>query len=166
MMNFNEFVIEQKGDHKDGTYISVKLNKQDSAKLDFWATENGIKNLIDPSEYHTTVIYSKKGIPDSKGYDLDLPIEAKISGWEIFDSQGSTKCLVGVLDSKELVKHHNNIMSTYKGTYDFPKYIPHITLTYNNADRGIPKELPDFNLKFDTRDFQPIRPDFIPKSKS
>lgn len=164
MMKFNEFVYED-ADHKDGTYISVKLSADSAKKLDEWAESKNISNLTEPSEYHCTVMYSKKGIPDAKKYDIGLPINTEISGWKIFPTQGGTKALVGVLASKELKDHHKNIMDTYKGSYDFPEYIPHVTVSYNHKGEA-PKDVPTFELNFDRLEFKALDPEFVPPKKA
>ena len=151
--------------HPDGTYVSVKLSKDSQKKLDDWTTENKIPNASDPSEYHTTIIYSRKGIPDVKSYDLSLPITAKLSEWKIFNTQDGKKCLVGVVNSNEIKKHHEKIMKKYGGTYDFPEYIPHITVSYDYESDEIPSKIPNFDIVYDDKDLKPLNPDFIPPKK-
>ena len=123
---FGVFLDEEK--HKNGTYISVKLDKDSSKKLDSWVTLNGIPNQTDPNEFHATVIYSRKGVPDAKSYDLGLPIDAKISGWHIFDTQQGTKALVAKIDSSVLAKHHTHLIKKFGATHDYPSYQPHVTV--------------------------------------
>jgi hypothetical protein len=45
-------------------------------------------------------------------------------------------------DCKDLNKRHKELMDEHKATYDFPKYEPHVTLSYDIGDLDI-KQLPD-----------------------
>src|SRR5689334_4250097 len=109
MKTFNVFLEEQKS-HAAGTYVQAKPDHITSGKLTTWLAGKNIPNLIDPKDYHTTIMYSTKGIPAAKKYSIPLPLNAKIVGWDIFPTQmpGTGKCLVALLDSKDLKKHHNH----------------------------------------------------------
>lgn len=152
--------------HPDGTYVSVKLSKKSQSDLDSWVSKNNIMNASDPSEYHSTVIYSRVGVPNAKSYDLNLPITASISGWKKFDTKlsESGKCLVAIVDSPDLNKHHNNLVNDYGATHDFEGYHPHITISYD-YDGDIPEDVPSFNITYDDSDFKPLDPKFSPKKK-
>lgn len=166
MKRFSEILseINKSQNHPDGTYMSAVLSKQSQKDLDKWCTDNNISNPSDPNEYHTTVIYSRVGVPKAKSYDLNLPINATIKEWKLFDTQTGDKCLVGVVDSKELVNHHNNLKEKYGATHGFPEYHPHITVSYNYKGE-IPKDVPAFNITFDKREFKPLDPNFVPPKK-
>ena len=41
------------------------------------------------------------------------------------------------LDSSDLRERHEFLMKEHKATYDFPEYIPHITLSYDIGDFDI-----------------------------
>lgn len=148
--------------HKDGTYMSVTLDKPSRDKLFSWVEQNNIENAADPDQYHATVIYSRKPCPDAMTYDLKLPISAKISEFKLFGTKSDTKCLVGIVNSKELEKHHDILVDEYGATHDFPEYHPHITLSYEYS-KDIPDMVPDFELTFDSSECKPLDPDFVPK---
>jgi hypothetical protein len=39
--------------------------------------------------------------------------------------------LVLKLDSPEMVERHNFLMGKHEGTYDYPSYNPHVTMSYD-----------------------------------
>lgn len=158
--------INKKTNHPDGTYVSVKLSDSSQEELDKWVTDQGIENPYDPKEYHSTVLYSTVGVPKAKYYDLNLPIQAKIKEWKKFDTKLSKtgKCLVGVVDSDELQKHHKNLINNYGATHSYPEYHPHITVSYD-YDSKIPDSVPSFNLTYDTSEFKALDPDYKPTTK-
>lgn len=153
-------------DHPKGTYISATLSKKSQDDLDKWVTEHNIPNPSEPSEYHSTLIYSRKGIPDAKNYDIPLPMKSKIKGWKIFPTQAGGNCLVAIMDSPEMTKHHKTIRKEYGATHDYPEYHPHVTISYDYGDLPVPKEVPDLELEYDDTEFKPLDPDFVPPKKS
>jgi hypothetical protein len=166
MKRFSEILLEISKDklHPDGTYVSVNLSKENSKELDEWVSNQKITNPIDSKEYHTTVVYSRKGIPEAKSHDMKLPIEASLKEWKLFDTQGGTKCLVAILDSKELQKHHLEYKTKFGATHDYPDYHPHVTVSYNFTG-DLPTEKPSLNLKFDSKTFKALDHTFVPKKK-
>lgn len=124
---FSAFINEEKG-----TYVGGKFSKDVEEGLKKFSKENNIPNVN--TDYHTTIIYSTRAMPKFKALgkvDYDTPLRS----FKIFE--GETKVLVLVLDSPELVQRHKEIMKEYNGTYNFPEYIPHITLSYDLEDFDI-----------------------------
>ena len=156
--------VKKNETHPDGTYISVVLSKKSQDELDNWVSNHNISNPSDPKEYQSTVVYSRGGVPKARTYDLGLPIEASIKEWKLFDTQTGAKCLVGVVDSKELTAHHKAIREKFGASHDFPEYHPHITVSYDYKGE-ILKELPDFKVTFDKSEFKPLDPKFVPPTK-
>lgn len=154
MMNFRDFITESVEDHKHGTYISVKPDKLSKDALRNWAITNKIPNPLESKDLHCTVIYSRKGIPEAKHYDMELPINAKTSGLKIFKQQNGKNCVVVTIKSEDLSTHHDTIMDKYGATYDFDSYIPHITLSYDIGDLDIKKyKFPVMDIVFDDYEF-------------
>ena len=91
-----------------------------------------------------------------------MPITAKFKEWKIFDTAiGTTgKCLVMALESEELHEHHNMLRKKYGASYDFPEYIPHMTVSYSYDSDKVPDLQPDIELVFDKYTFKGINPDF------
>lgn len=167
MCDFLEGVKEKYSDdlHPKGTYASVTLSKESQKALDDWVTKNEIPNATDPSTYHSTLIYSRKGVPEAKDYKVDLPIKAKISKWSIFKTQQGKDALVAIMDSPVLTQHHKNLRSQYGATHDFPEYHPHVTISYDYGSDVPPKKIPDLELEYDSKEFKALDPDFLPPKK-
>lgn len=147
--------------HPNGTYMSVKLSRASREALDKWSTEHNIPNPINPKDFHTTIVYSRKGIPGVVDYSIELPIKAKIKGWKIFPSESGTKrCLVAVVDSPELEKHHEAIHGEYGASYDYADYIPHVTFSYDYGSSKIPTNIPDIELVYDRKAIEALDPEF------
>jgi len=151
--------------HLYGTYMSVTLSKASQDALDKWVTENKISGACDPSQYHTTLIYSRKGVPEAKDYKIDLPIKAKIDKWTIFKTQTDANALVAIMASPEIEQHHKNLRSQYGATHDFPTYHPHVTVSYDYDSDDVPSEVPDLELEYDSKEFKALDPTFIPPKK-
>lgn len=170
MKTLKDFLEEGKKDniHKDGTYVAVNLSKESTTKLYDWVKKNNISNPIDPhkkdNEYHVTVVYSRKGIAAAEEEDMGLPMNLKIVGWEIFNTQKGTKALVGKVDSKDLVSLHKMFREKYGATHDYDSYKPHLTISYDYGSDVKPKDVPDMELEFDSHKFQPLNPGYIPSN--
>lgn len=145
MKTFSEFVEEMqtKIEHKYGTYFSVELDSKTRTRLGNWCSQKNIKNQLPSSDFHTTVIYSRTPCPDLIDFKPNLPIKASFKKWIVFNEN----TLAIVLDSPELTKLHNHIMKKYGCSYDYSKYIPHISLSYDYSGPVPDKDIPfDFNF--------------------
>ena len=154
---FERYIAKKQ--HPDGTYVSAELDPKFQDAIFKWAKENGIPNLADPKQYHATIAYSRKGIPEVKSKDFKLPIAAEITGWKIFPTQTGGKCLVASLKSEQLTSHFNDIMDNYGATYDFPSYQPHITVSYDYGSDVAPKTFPKIKVQFNKVRIEPLDPE-------
>lgn len=152
--------------HPNGTYIAANVSPASRKALDDWVSENNIPNPSEPKEYHTTVIYSRKGIPDVMNDSIPVPLTGKITGWKVFGMQVGGKCLVATVECQELDDQHNRIRAEYGATHDFPEYQPHVTVSYNYGDGSVPKEIPSFPIVFSKITMKPLDPDFVPPVKT
>lgn len=144
--------------HPDGTYVSAELDPKFQDAIFKWAQDNDIPNLADPKQYHATIAYSRKGIPEVKEKDFNLPITATISGWHIFPTQTGGRCLVAELQSSELTSHFKDIMDNYGATYDYPDYKPHLTVSYDYGSDEVPKSYPKIKIQFNKIRIEPLDP--------
>lgn len=151
--------------HPKGTYCMVTLSKASQKALDTWVTKHKIPNATEPSTYHSTVIYSRKGVPEAKNYPIELPIKAKIAKWQIFNTQNNQRALVAIMNSPDLEQHHLNLKEQYGATHDFPDYHPHVTVSYDFKEEPIPSEVPNLELEYDSKEFKALDPDFVPPKK-
>lgn len=112
-----------------GTYSGGKFSKLVLEQLKKFYIKNNIPNKN--KNLHVTILFSRKNLPDYKAPGK-VSYSAKASNFHVFEEK--TKVLVLLLDSKELKKRHKELMDKHNGTYDFPEYIPHITLSYDIGD--------------------------------
>jgi 2'-5' RNA ligase len=82
-------------------------------------------------DWHCTLLYSRV-VHASYVPDKNLTHLAHFKEWKVFESKESKKkCLVMAVESKSILARHEYLMRTLGATYDFPDYIPHVTLSYN-----------------------------------
>jgi 2'-5' RNA ligase len=128
-----------------GTYMAVDFSADTVKRLRKFMKDHDIPNRVPKEKYHTTVIYSRKYLPDVKALGkIDPPWIGKPVKLDIFTSKEGNNCLVLLFSCKELVKRHEQIMDEHKATYDFPEYHAHITMSYNCGDFD-PKSIKDFS---------------------
>lgn len=146
--------LKQYAKHKDGTYVSMLLSKESKELLDTFTTQNlGLTDKIDPSTYHTTLIYSRTPVPDAENYEFPSSVNATASEYELFDTKQGNKCLVLKLNCPR-AHEINSDLNKMGATSDYSEYKPHITICYDYDGLTEISELPvpSFELVFD--DFQ------------
>lgn len=131
-----------------GTYAGVKFSDDTSKLIKQYLDDNKIPNAISPNKLHTTLLYSRKHLPDYKAIGTyPKPLIGTPGNFDVWKSNNedgsSTNCLVVEFDCPELSKRHDELMDEHKATYDFPDYKTHITLSYDIGDMDI-KDLPSF----------------------
>lgn len=146
-MNNKVYIIENKKEEK-GLYVAVKYNQSAIADLMDLIKKYNIPSTLKPEDFHTTLIYSRKyaeidGLDDDLG---DKEIVAYPENLEVFETFDKKRALVIKLDCPYLEDRHKYLMSKYELTYDYPEYIPHITLSYDIGEMILPKnvEFPKF----------------------
>lgn len=128
-----------------GTYSSVLPSTESKENLFAFVTSLGIENLVEPDEYHCTLIYSKVSCPDIAQEDFNLPSNAMVIGYKILGTE--KKVLVAELYFPNAVRLHNLFMEKHGATHDYPEYIPHITIA-DDFKGELPVEIPDFDIEF------------------
>ena len=168
MMTFRERMLFLENlkvkNHAGGTYMSAKVSPKSKKELSAWVSTHNIPNAADPKQYHATIIYSRKGVPEIKDYVIPTPLTGKLTSWKIFDN-GDKKCLVAIIDSPDLVKHHEEIRSKFGATHDYPQFSPHITISYDYGNTKVPEELPNLPIVFDSTHIEPLDTEFTPAKK-
>lgn len=150
--------MKLKDEHKNGTYSAVNPNKDTVENVAKFMIEHEIKNPVDPKDLHVTTAYSRKPIPEARNCYPKLPMKAKFKKWEVFNTViGTTgKCLVAALESDELQAFFQKLRKDYGAEYDYPEYIPHMTLTYSFEGNKVPEAEPEFDFIFDGYTFKGI----------
>lgn len=134
MKIFNLFESET----ENGLYVAVKFSQQSVELIEQFRDSLSVPNPLDGSEFHCTVIYSRK--PPNAAVKVLGAIEeqyASVSNLKIFKSHKGANVLVLVLDSDFLINRHKQLMQQYDLSYDFDSYIPHITISYDCGDFDI-----------------------------
>ena len=142
--------------HPNGTYVSAQLSPISSEDLHRWVTDNKIGNLVAPEEYHATITYSRKGIPEVDSHDFKLPLKAEIVGWHVFPTKAGSNCLVCDIESAVLTKLHKDIKDKYGATHDFDSYKPHITVSYDYDKDTPPSTFPKMSVTFNKINIEPL----------
>lgn len=141
-------IIEKK-DNK-GTYAGVRFDDDTNDSIKKYIEDNDIPNGISPKDFHTTLLYSRKFLPDYEPEGVySQPMIGKPVGFEKWSTQPDdngkvSACLVLRYDCDQLTSRHEALMQEHEATYDYPEYKPHITLSYDIGSLQV-KDLPKFD---------------------
>lgn len=128
-----------------GTYSCLNLSAESSEELYAFCAKLGISNLVNPNEYHCTLIYSRKSCPDIANEDFGLPCKALPIGFRILGTE--EKVLVLEIYCPDATRLHELFMDKHGATHDYPKYIPHITIA-GEFNGNLPADIPEFEIEF------------------
>lgn len=115
-----------------GTYVSAHFSDSTLNQLEKFQKELGLLNPVPREKLHCTICYSRVGIPYKPLNNYYAGISGELEIWDT--KYGRT--LVLKLNSDQLKERHDYSM-ILGATYDFPEYIPHITLSYNLGGQKI-----------------------------
>ena len=166
----NLATLTQFARHRDGTYVSIEMDRSSQALLDNFVGMNlGLEERVDPSTYHITVIYSRTPVPSAENYlhmSNPLPVEARVTGYEVFPTKNDGKCLVMRVDCPYATRLNAELVKQ-GATSDYDVYKSHITIAYDIQQDINPETLPlpAFHLEFDRLNVAPLDPAFTPKNK-
>ena len=121
-----------------GTYAGVRLSDDDSDYIVELCKELELPNPITKKDIHITLLYSRKYHPE---YIPEENLEEWCYPWKfhIFETFDKKRALVLKLKSDYLENRHKYLMDKLDATYDYPEYIPHITLSYDIGEMEQPK---------------------------
>lgn len=145
-MKLAELLMEQ---DKPGTYAGVHFDQETIDKIIKYVKDNRIPDPVPRGKLHTTLLYSRKHLPKYKAQGkLDTPLTGVPDELVVWETNGkernepTSRCLILKYKCPALVKRHDTLMDLHDATYDFPDYIPHVTLSYDIGDMEI-EDLPD-----------------------
>lgn len=144
IMNGKEDILkESKPEDERGVYVAVKYNQSARDDLLEFIKDYKIPSVLKAEDFHTTLIYSKKwdNITCLNDNMEDLEIVAHPKELHVFETFDKKRALVILLDCPYLNERHKYLMKKYDLTYDYPEYIPHITVSYDIGDMEIPKDV-------------------------
>jgi hypothetical protein len=143
-MKITDYLFESA--HPGGTYASILPSVETKEGIFRFCSDLNIPNLVDPDEYHCTLIYSKKSCPEIANEDFSLPCSAIMKGFKILGTD--KKVLVMELYCPQADRLHETFMNKHGATHDYPEYIPHITVAENYEDEDIPIDIYDGDIEF------------------
>ena len=156
MKLFSEYLAEaESNNHTNGTYAALLPETQSRSKLHKWMEKHNIDNLVEAKDYHCTVVYSTKSVPEVKDISIDFSFNATPKEWKIF---GDGKMLVLVLNAPKAKKLFDETIEMGAKT-DYPEYVPHITVALNYQN-DVPKDIPSFKIRFYKFKVAPLDSDF------
>lgn len=141
-----DYLFESK--HPGGTYSSILVDQDSAEELFSYCTSLDIPDLVNPDQYHCTVVYSKKECSDIADEDFGLPCDAVPVGFRILGVD--TKVLVLELYCPNATRLHELFMEKYGATHDYEEYIPHITVA-KDFDGQVPADVPEMTIKFNRK---------------
>ena len=135
-------ILDQMKDNQPGTYAAVTFDTHTNKEIHNYTTATSLPNAVRLDQLHTTLLYSRKHLPDYKPHGIMMAMYGTPVGLEVWPSKGSERCLLLKYDCPELCARHAYLMSTHNATYDFHDYVPHVTLSYDIGKLDI-SALPD-----------------------
>jgi 2'-5' RNA ligase len=152
-------------DFKDGVFVRAHVSHDTADAIHTWAKTlklpEGAK-LVDPDEYHATLIHSKTPFDYSNDtHDQVFPTaDATNKRLEVLGADGEPKVLTLRFDSNDLKLRHDRLKEQ-GGKSDFPEFKPHITVAENvPADHDVSQH-PVFDgpIVFTSESAEPIEKD-------
>jgi len=150
----SEYTFE--AEKKKGSYAGVHFDADTLKRIKEFSIENEIPQRVQSRTLHSTVVYSKKYLPNYKAQGgLETPIVGKPKEFSVWDTQPdsdgeTTNSLVLQYDAPELVARHEELKKEHGATHDFDTFKPHVTLSYNIGDLDIskldPESIGDINI--------------------
>lgn len=132
-----------------GTYAYVEFDTATKKQIHKYQALANLPNAVRPDKLHSTLLYSRvpmDGYVPAGNYYFPLVARPNsLAIWESKNSDGTvSKCLVVILSCPHLVERHRFLMEEHNGSFDFPTYVPHVTLSYDVHDLDI-NTLPFFD---------------------
>lgn len=121
-----------------GTYAGIRFTAETIEQIKNLQKELEVPEPLGSSDFHSTLLYSRKHLPDYKaaGKLSPLPVadttEYKLEIWP--SHSDNKKVLVLKYACEWLESRHKFLMDEHGATWDHPNYKPHITLSYDVGD--------------------------------
>lgn len=129
-MKLKEVLSKNNTTDEQGTYAGFRVNQDDDETIMLLLEDIGVPNPVDKSDLHLTLLYSRKFLPNYEPASY-TDMWAYPNKFHVFNGQDGKNILVLMLDCKDCIKRHDELMKQHNATYDFPKYLPHLTLSYD-----------------------------------
>ncbi|QFR56099.1 hypothetical protein CPT_Muldoon_148 [Serratia phage Muldoon] len=110
-----------------GLYVCAKFSDLTLDAIEKLQRDLKVPNPVPRDKIHSTVVFSRVSVPYvAASGSFEVATNGELEVWDT----KSGRTLVLVLNSEYLDFRHN-YAKALGATYDFPKYIPHITLSYD-----------------------------------
>lgn len=109
-----------------------------------WAKDQGFTSLISPGDLHVTIAYSRLPVNWFAVADEFLfsdKLELPAGGPRVVDRLGDQGAIV-LHFASEALTYRNKQIRERGASWDYPEYLPHITLTYQAGDVDLAKVQP------------------------
>jgi len=146
-----------------GTYVEFPVTKTSQGHLSGWFSNLGFTCV---SHLHVTTVYSRVPIDYKSIYTPPITVyPEELSFLFLKGSNNLGLCLcLGV--SNQIFQRSYKRAVSLGAVWDYPSFIPHITLTYNTEIESLlehPLSLPKFPVRFDTEVVLPLDEDLKPQ---
>lgn len=138
MKTFSQLIESLKG-----TYVGVRFDKESIKTIKEIQSLFKIPNPTPENDLHSTVVFSRNEIDFPIKTGIYEPIDPVVK-FHVFKTQSGKRALVLKIDS-EYLKQRHELANQLGATYDFPDYIPHITLSYDIGEKNY--SMKPFNLE-------------------
>lgn len=137
-------LFESKDKNLKTLYCSRKLlNGDDIVK---WAKEQGFKKVLEPSDMHATIAYSKDEIDWTEMTDSFDTVVSRKDGKKdktkraikAFGEKGDA--IVLTFESDDLKTRWKEFIDDFGASWDHDGYHPHVTITYDGLPKGMKLE--------------------------
>lgn len=134
---------------KPGTYAAVTFSEKTVESLKELQEKLGVPNPLDASEFHSTLLYSRKNLPNYIPLGELTPVvtsDTEDFTLDIWPS-GEKNVLVLIYPCEWLSSRWKALSEEHDAPWDFPDFTPHITLSYDVGDYTPPDKLVHFASK-------------------
>lgn len=137
---------------EEGTYVARKVLNAESLYKHF---KNQGLDVIPADELHCTIAYSKKTFtPNIDKKVIEIKYDEEI--YPYLEPLGDEGAVVMKFRNKEIESRWQDCMDR-GASYDYPKYQPHITITFNGKDLNLKEILkPDFDIQLGDEYTEPL----------
>jgi hypothetical protein len=161
MLSYSEYLTESEK-HKDGSYASLHLDAASTKALDAFVKSYKFKNPVPAEKQHCTVMYSTKPLLKQGSASEAVSIPATVKGFKILGGDGTSNTLVVTLECEGATAYWKKFRSM-GASWDYPSYIPHISVAYEVGDMKAPKLDKELKLHFNRIEVTPLATDWKEK---
>ncbi len=143
---------------ENGQTLYVSRPLVNSAALVSWAAEQGLPSILEPSDLHVTVCYSKAKVDWGRFKPNAMQLIAK-GGERGMERFGKT--IVLTFENERLEARHRKFIQG-GASHDHADYRPHVTITYAGDDLDMSRIEPFTGpLVFGPEKFEPLKEDWL-----